>query len=72
MKLIKKVIDVDISKDFFVIRFGTLDNLLDQQISPAFKFKNNITGFTQPIKTTMKVNTFVLMNKALEMFSFGL
>ena len=51
MKLIKKVIGVDISKDSFVIRFGTLDNLLDQKISRAFKFKNNTTGFNQLIKT---------------------
>jgi len=38
MKLIKKVIGVDISKDSFTVRFGTLDEELKQLISKPFKF----------------------------------
>ena len=40
MKLIKKVIGVDISKDSFTIRFGTLEQELQQKISKPV-FKNN-------------------------------
>ncbi|MBK7255348.1 MAG: hypothetical protein IPI04_15925 [Ignavibacteria bacterium] len=36
MKLIKKVIGVDISKDSFTVRFGTLDQDLQQKTSKPF------------------------------------
>lgn len=58
MKLIKKVIGVDISKDSFTVRFGTLDQELNQYISKAFKFTNNTKGFNQLIKTISKVHYF--------------
>jgi transposase len=58
MKLIKKVIGVDISKESFMIRFGALDNSLEQKISKAYSFKNNKTGFNQLLKTINKINFF--------------
>ncbi|MDQ3021955.1 MAG: IS110 family transposase [Bacteroidota bacterium] len=58
MKLIKKVIGVDISKDSFTIRFGTLDQELNQSISKAFNFTNNPKGFNQLLKTIGKVHYF--------------
>jgi transposase len=66
MKYIKKVIGVDISKDFFVIRFGTLDNNLQQRISAAFKFKNNKAGFNQLLKTIDKSKHFSFDGQTLE------
>lgn len=58
MKLIKKVIGVDISKDSFTIRFGTLDQKLQQKISKPFKFESNPKGFNQLLKTIRKVHYF--------------
>lgn len=58
MKLIKKVIGVDISKDDFKIRFGTLDQNMDQRVSKAFTFTNNPSGFNQLLKTISKVHYF--------------
>lgn len=58
MKLIKKVIGVDISKDSFTIRFGTLDQELKQAISKPFTFKNNPAGFYQLLKTISKAHYF--------------
>ena len=58
MKLIKKVIGVDISKDSFTIRFGTLDQELNQDISKPFKFSNDLKGFNQLLKTIGKVHYF--------------
>lgn len=58
MKLIKKVIGVDISKDSFTIRFGTLDQELKQAISKPFTFQNNLTGFNHLLKTISKVHYF--------------
>ena len=58
MKLIKKVIGVDISKDSFKIRFGTLDQELKQAISKPFTFENNLTGFNQLLKTISKAHYF--------------
>ncbi|MBV6479655.1 MAG: hypothetical protein HGGPFJEG_02442 [Ignavibacteria bacterium] len=58
MKLIKKVIGVDISKDSFTVRFGSLDQELNQSISKAFKFTNNPKGFNQLLKTISKVHYF--------------
>jgi transposase len=60
MKLIKKVIGVDISKDSFTVRFGTLDEELKQLISKPFKFANNLKGFNQLLKTIGKVHYFDL------------
>jgi len=58
MKLIKKVIGVDISKESFTIRFGTLDHQLNQSISKPFKFSNDPKGFNQLLKTMGKVHYF--------------
>lgn len=58
MKLIKKVIGVDIAKDSFAVRFGTLDQDLNQFISKAFRFSNNLKGFNQLLKTIGKVKYF--------------
>jgi transposase len=58
MKLIKKVIGVDISKDSFTVRFGTLDQELNQLVSKPFKFANNTKGFNQLLKTISKVHYF--------------
>jgi len=58
MKLIKKVIGVDISKDSFTVRFGTLDQDLQQKTSKPFTFKNNPAGFNQLLKTISKVHYF--------------
>lgn len=58
MKLIKKVIGVDISKDDFKIRFGSLDQNMEQRISKAFTFTNNPSGFNQLLKTINKVHYF--------------
>jgi hypothetical protein len=58
MKLIKKVIGVDISKDSFTIRFGTLDQELQQKISKPFKFESTSKGFNQLLKTISKVHYF--------------
>ena len=58
MKLIKKVIGVDISKDSFMIRFGTLDQELKQTITKPFKFANDPKGFNQLLKTIRKVHYF--------------
>ena len=58
MKLIKKVIGVDISKDSFTIRFGTLEQELQQKISKPFKFQNTPKGFNQFLKTISKVHYF--------------
>jgi transposase len=58
MKLIKKVIGVDIAKDSFTIRFGTLDQELNQSVSKPFKFANNLKGFNQLLKTIGKVHYF--------------
>ncbi len=58
MKLIKKVIGVDISKDSFTIRFGTLDIEMKQYITKPFTFKNNLAGFNQLLKTISKVHYF--------------
>jgi transposase len=51
MKYIKKVIGVDISKDSFVICFGTLDNNLLQKISPPMKLSNDKAGFNKLLKS---------------------
>jgi len=66
MKYIKKVIGVDISKDSFVIRFGTLDNNLEQRISATFKFKNNKFGFNQLLKTINKTKYFSYDDQTFE------
>jgi transposase len=66
MKYIKKVIGVDISKDSFVIRFGTLEFNQQQKISKAFKFKNNKAGFNQLLKTINKINYFSSEEQTLE------
>lgn len=58
MKLIKKVIGVDISKGSFTIRFGTLDQELQQKISKPFKFESNPKGFNEFLKTIRKVHYF--------------
>ncbi|MBA3286198.1 MAG: IS110 family transposase [Nitrosopumilus sp.] len=58
MKLIKKVIGVDVSKDSFTVRFGTLDQELNQTISKPFKFTNNLKGFKQLLKTIGEVHYF--------------
>lgn len=58
MKLIKKVIGVDISKDSFTARFGVLDQNLNQSISKAFRFTNNLKGFNKLLKTISKVHYF--------------
>jgi len=66
MKYIKKVIGVDISKDSFVIRFGTLDNNLEQKISAPFSFKNNKSGFVQLLKYINKSKYFSLDGQIIE------
>ena len=58
MILIKKVIGVDISKDDFKVRFGTLDQNMEQRISKPFTFPNNVSGFNQLLKTIKKVHYF--------------
>lgn len=58
MKLIKKVIGVDISKDDFKVRFGTLDQNLEQKLSKCFVFANNPKGFNLFLKTIQKVHYF--------------
>ncbi len=45
IEYLKKVIGIDISKDSFVIRFGTLNNELQQKIGEAFTFSNDLKGF---------------------------
>ncbi len=45
MKYLKKVIGIDISKDSFVIRFGTLNTELQQKIGEAYTFSNDLKGF---------------------------
>jgi transposase len=58
MKLIKKVIGVDISKDSITVRFGTLDTEMTQVVSKPFTFKNNTAGFKELLKTINKVHYF--------------
>jgi transposase len=58
MKLIKKVIGVDISKDSFTVRFGTLEEGQIQKTSKPFKFGGNLQGFNQLLKTIGKVHYF--------------
>jgi len=58
MKLIKKVIGVDISKDSITVRFGTLDTEMTQVISKPFTFTNNTAGFKELLKTISKVHYF--------------
>ena len=58
MKLIKKVIGVDISKDSFTVRFGTVDIEMTQAVSKPFAFKNNRAGFKELLKTISKVHYF--------------
>ena len=58
MKLIKKVIGVDISKESFTVRFGTLEEGQLQKTSKPFKFAGNLQGFNQLLKTIGKVHYF--------------
>jgi len=58
MKLIKKVVGIDISKDSFTVCFGTLNCELKQKISKPFKFDNNVKGFKKLLSTMCKVDYF--------------
>jgi len=54
MKLIKKVIGIDISKDTFTTCLGSLDIECQQKVSKAFTFFNNQKGFEKFLKTSQK------------------
>jgi transposase len=58
MKLIKKVTGIDISKDSFTVCFATLDNSLNQKISKAFTFSNDLKGFKKLIKAVDNIDVF--------------
>jgi transposase len=59
MKYLKKVIGIDISKDSFVIRFGTLNNELQQKIGGDFTFKNDLKGFKKFLITLSKIPDYL-------------
>lgn len=58
MKLIKKVTGIDVSKDSITVCFGTLDDTLNQKISKAFTFSNDIKGFKKLIKSINNIDVF--------------
>jgi len=58
MRYLKKVIGIDISKDSFVIRFGTLNNELQQKIGEAFTFSNDLKGFKKFSNTLSKIPAY--------------
>ncbi len=55
MKYLKKVIGIDISKDSFVIRFGTLNTELQQKIGEAYTFSNDLKGFKKFLNSLNKI-----------------
>jgi len=58
MKYLKKVVGIDISKDSFVIRFGTLNDELQQKIGDAHTFSNDLKGFKKFINTLSKIPVY--------------
>lgn len=61
MKLIKKVIGIDISKDTFKVQFGILDSNHNQTISSkAYCFANRKSGFFKLLQTLKNVPLFKL------------
>lgn len=54
MQYIKTVVGLDISKDTFTARIGTLDNQLKQNIFKACSFNNDIKGFMKLLSWTRK------------------
>lgn len=59
MKYLKKVIGIDISKNSFVIRFGTLNNELQQKIGSDFEFNNDLKGFKKFLTTLNKIPEYL-------------
>lgn len=47
MKLLKQIFGIDISMDFFSVRFGTIDINQNQSISNSLNFPNSPNGFKQ-------------------------
>ncbi len=45
MNILKQTVGIDISKDNFEVRFGTIDIFQEMIISKARSFENNLTGF---------------------------
>ncbi len=68
MKLIKKVTGIDISKDSFTVRFGTLDDALNQKITKAFTFSNDVKGFKTLIKSVKNIDVFRAEDKDIPLW----
>ena len=47
MTILKQIVGVDISKDTFNARFGTIDTAQDSVLSSDKSFKNQFSGFKQ-------------------------
>jgi transposase len=68
MKLIKKVTGIDISKDSFTVRFGTLDDKLNQKISKSYTFTNDLKGFQKLFKSVKNIDIFRTEDKDIPMW----
>lgn len=55
MKYLKKVVGIDISKNSFVIRFGILNNELQQKFGRDFTFNNDLKGFKKFLITLIRI-----------------
>lgn len=65
MKLIKKVTGIDISKDFFTVRFGSVDETLNHRITKSFNFENNKKGFKALIKSVNNIDVLRSEDKTI-------
>lgn len=65
MKLIKKVTGIDISKESLTVRFGSIDETLNQRISNSFTFENNKKGFKALIKSVNNIDVLRSEDKTI-------
>lgn len=68
MKILKQTFGIDVSKDDFEVRFGTIDTSQEQFISKSEKFSNNLTGFKKFLKWALssRVSKTLPLNFVME------
>ena len=54
MDIIKQVVGTDVSKDTLAVRYGTVDEQQNQQITESVTFTNNLKGFRELISFAKK------------------